>query len=203
MADQKISALPAVVAASGTDEIHTNESGVSKKVTVAQIAAFIGSSPITIKALASNLLLGGSTVEKVTGLDQVVGVGTWIFNYYIRYRSSTATTGMKFAVNHSGTVTSFVANSRWVGVSSSDATGNATQDGGNFVVTSRAARAISTSEWGGTNNVDTTDADMLMIIEGLMVVTVSGDIQLYAGNEINSSHVTVMANSSLILTKIA
>jgi len=45
MADVKISALPAVPAASGTDELMVNQGLASKKVTLNQIATFRNSSP--------------------------------------------------------------------------------------------------------------------------------------------------------------
>ena len=205
MADTKISALPAVVAASGTDEIHTNESGVSKKVTIAQIATFIGSSPITVKALASDLALANDTSEKVTGLDQVVGIGTWAFKYYVRYRSDTLTTGIRIGVNHSGTVASFVANTHYVcdvSVGASKANQNVNTSG--FQVGAFSARAKSNDPQSIiSGGVDTINADMLMIIEGLVVVTGSGDLQLYAANEGGDPDITIMANSALVLTKIA
>jgi hypothetical protein len=204
VADQKISALPAVVAASGTDEIHTNESGVSKKVTIAQIATFIGSSPITVKALASNLALANNTPEKVTGLDQAVGIGTWVFKYYVRYRSDTITTGIRIGVNHSGTVTSFVANLYYVcDVSVGADTANQSSNNPGFQMGAFSVRAKNSNPQTTIGGVDTANADMLVIIEGLAVVTVSGDLQLYATNEIASADVTVMENSSLVLTKIA
>lgn len=208
MADQKISALTGVASVVDAQEFAVNDAGASKKATAAQIKTYIGSSPITVKALTSNLLLGGSTAEKVTGLDVAVGVGTWVFQYYVRYQSSTATTGIKTSVNHSGTVSSFVNNTHWVSSSPTEASSAADQDvnlsSSTYAIeTAMSARSKSTDGWGATISVDTINEDMLMTIEGLMVVTVAGDIQLYAGNEINSAHVTIMANSSLILTKIA
>lgn len=42
MADSKISALPAVTTPDGTDEFAVNDGGVSKKMTLAQIDAYVG-----------------------------------------------------------------------------------------------------------------------------------------------------------------
>lgn len=45
MADTKLSALPAIVAVSGTDEFYVNQDGVSKKETLSQMATFLNTSP--------------------------------------------------------------------------------------------------------------------------------------------------------------
>lgn len=161
---------------------------------------------VRAKVLTSNLFLGGSTAEKVTGLDMLVGVGTWVFNYYIRYRSSSVSNGIKSSVNHSGTLSSFVANMRWVCNSSSDANDQPKQDSTvtPVIMSTLSARTKSINGWGPLGSVDTANADMLLIIEGIMVVDTSGNIQLYCGSEINNpSEVEVMRDSSLILTKIA
>lgn len=161
---------------------------------------------VRAKALASNLFLGGSTAEKVTGLDMVVGIGTWTFNYYVRYRSSSTINGIKSSVNHSGTLSSFVANMRWACNSSSDANDQPKQNSNinPVIMSTLSARAKSINGWGPLGGVDTANADMLLIIEGIMTVDVSGDIQLYCGSEINNpSEVEIMGGSSLVLTKIA
>jgi hypothetical protein len=69
------------------------------------------------------------------------------------------------------------------------------------VVGAFAARAKSTTGWGTTLSVDAANADMLMIIEGLVVVTGSGDLQLYHGSEVAAA-TTVKAGSSVIITKV-
>jgi hypothetical protein len=141
----------------------------------------------------------------VTGLDQTVAPGTYIFEYYIRYQAAALTTGVKFDVNHSGTVTSFVWNQRWVDVSATASTAAADQDNiqaAGAVVGGFASRAKGTAGRGTTLSVDTANADMLMIIEGVAVVTVSGDLQLYHGSEVAFAS-TVKAGSSLRLTKVA
>ena len=126
--------------------------------------------------------------------------------YYIRYRSSDAATGVKFDVNHSGTVTSFVWNQHCVNSIATAA--NAIPDQDAIIAASHcagffASRAKGTAGRGVTLSVDTVDADMLMVIEGLMVVTVSGDLQLYFGSEAAVGTQSVMENSALILFKIA
>ncbi|GEM_PF-1467322 len=162
-----------------------------------------GGTQITTKALSANLTNSGTTFAKVTNLDQVVGVGTWAFKYLILYSSDTTTTGIKFAVNHSGTVTSFVANGWYQENTTAAATGAADQVHTTFgLVAGGATRSKSTgTALVQTASVDTINVDMLMVIEGLMVVTVSGNIELYSAGEA-ATVTTVRKDSSLILTKI-
>ena len=65
-----------------------------------------------------------------------------------------------------------------------------------------ASRAKGTAGRGTTLSVDTINADMMMVIEGLMIVTVAGDLQLYHGSE-NAVATTIKTGSSLVLTKTA
>jgi sorbitol-specific phosphotransferase system component IIBC len=63
-----------------------------------------------------------------------------------------------------------------------------------------SARAKSTTGWGTTTDVDTANADLLVKITGMMIVTVAGNIELWHGSEVAAAS-TVKAGSSLILTK--
>jgi len=160
--------------------------------------------PIT-KALSANQTSSSVTPAKVTNLDQVAGPGTWAFQYFVRYQSSVTGTGVRFDVNHSGTVTSFVWNQRQVDVSATAATAAPDQDqigAASAVMGAFASRAKGTAGRGTTLSVDTANADMLTIIEGLMVVTASGNLELYFGSEATGSTQTIMQDSALILTKI-
>ena len=53
MADTKISGLPAASAATGTNELPINEGGVSKKLTVTQIATFVGAGALAPASVAA------------------------------------------------------------------------------------------------------------------------------------------------------
>lgn len=165
----------------------------------------VGSSPITTKLLSADQSNSTTTLTKVTGLDLLAGVGTFAFTYYILYLSASSTaTGVRFSVNHSGTVGFFLANMRWVDTSATASTAAPKQNNvqaAGAVMGSFSARAKSTTGWGTTISVDTLNAYMLMIIEGLMEVTTSGNIELWHGSEVAAS-TTVKAKSALILTSI-
>jgi hypothetical protein len=158
-----------------------------------------------VKALSADQSNATVTPTKVTGLDHTTGTGTFTFQYYVRYQSSVTTTGVRFDVNHSGTTTAFVWWQRMVDVSATASTNAADQDqiqaaGG--VMSAMASRNKGTAGRGTTVSVDTANADMLIVIEGMFICTVNGDLQLYHGSETAVS-TTVKAGTSLILQKIA
>jgi hypothetical protein len=146
-----------------------------------------------------------TTLTEVTGLKLVsVGPGTFQFTYMVIYQAAATTTGVRFSVEHTGTVTSFVANMRWVDDSSAASTGAADQNAvgaAGQVVAAMAARAASTTGWGTTISVDTANANCLMIIEGTLVVSATGQLQLWHGSEVAAAS-TVKAGSSIVLIKI-
>jgi hypothetical protein len=142
-------------------------------------------------------------MRKITDLDLTTGTGTFQFKYIIRYQGTASTTGSKFAVNHSGTVSSFVANHHWAQSLSTAASLTADQDiqatVGLYSVHAVRAKNITA---GPNTTLDSAGADMLWIVEGMFVCTVDGNIELYHGSEV-AAVATVMAGSSLVLTKVA
>lgn len=173
----------------------------STDLTVTQLKAMLGIYTDVVTADVSNSTI---TPAKITELDQTLGAGTYTFKYLLRYQTASINTGVRFSVNHSGTVTTFLANVSWVDVSAAASTAAPDQDeilSTGAVVGAFAARAKSTTGWGTTLSVDAANSDMLMIIEGLVVVSVSGDLQLYHGSEV-AAPTTVKTGSSLIITKV-
>lgn len=198
MPDQKISALTAVTTPAASDELPCNQAGNSRKLTSKQILQTF------TKQLASSVNSSSTTPAKVTGLDFTLPAGTYKFEYWLIHQAAAATTGIRFDVNHSGTVTRFVWNQRFVDVSATAATAAQDQDAvlaTASVMAAFASRAKGTAGRGTTLSVDTINADMLTIIEGICVVTGSGDLQLYHGSEV-AAQTTLMAGSSLIVTPI-
>lgn len=203
MPDTKISALTAVTSLAGTEEIVLNQGGVSKKATLAQLKSFL---PVQTSFLSSDATANATTTAaKITGLDLVVPAGTYQFQYFIRYQSSAAATGVKFSVNHNGTTTAFLVNMRYVDASATASTGAPTQAQNNStagVMGAYSARAKSTAAgMGPTLSVDTLNADMMIVLEGIVIVTVSGTMELYHASE-TAAATTVKAGSSLMLVKV-
>lgn len=203
MADTKISALTAVAAAAGANEFAVNESGASKKVSLTQLQAFLGQQKV--KQLGSDLTLT-TTLTKATNLDLPLEVGTWLFEYVVVYRSNTATVGANFGVNFSGTQTTFVVAGTQFEATTAASTGAADQLHATFGLRSGGAgRAPSTTAAiVGSISVDTVNADMMVKLEGLVVITVAGDLQLYAAKEAAGTGVQALkAATSLLAHKLA
>lgn len=138
------------------------------------------------------------TPAEVTGLTIPLGVGTWAFRYDILYQTAATTTGIRNSVDFTGTVTSFPYNIFWVdnNAAGASAPSQAFVTGGGAVLAGLSARAKSQAGI-TTAGVDTINADMFQVIEGLAVVTVAGNLALWSGSEVAASNTTVKAGSKL------
>lgn len=147
---------------------------------------------------AANLTTTLVTVMTTTG----VGVGVWKFQYHAIYQALLATTGADFAINHTGAVSSIVVTTLFPSTGGAAATGIADQIGSNTasMVEGKGARALNTKV-GSTLGTDTALANCLMLIEGTIVVTTTGSLELRHASELAAS-TTVKINSNLVLTFI-
>lgn len=218
MADTKTSALTAVSTPATTDEFPVNQSGVSKKMTLAQIMAAIcksisgssgaananGAGTITMQSLSSNATANSTTTNATVMTTTALAAGTYRFRYDIIAQSGATTTAHKFAVNFSGTVTKVVYHLFFPSAGVTAATGSISQSvnvtTGN-VWAHESARAINTTLGPGTD-VDTANADVHYVVEGILVCSTSGDLTLLHGSEVAASS-QVMSGTSLVLERIA
>lgn len=162
-----------------------------------------GPAPALIKRLDADVSISNSTPAAVSGLTTATGLGTYVFNYYVLAQSSATSVGLKFSVNYTGTVTSFVANYSWMSGTSTASDDVIDQDhvaAAASVYSGFSARAKSTAGWGTLTDVDTQNADLLFVVEGLMIVSVAGNLELYHGSD-SANATTVKAGTSLILFK--
>lgn len=159
-------------------------------------------SDITWQKLSANCASNSTTTLATCMTTIGVGSGTWTFKYVIIYQAGATTTGVDFAINHTGTVTKMVSSSWFITSGGSAANGLADQVSSNTanLAEGKSARALAT-KFGASLGVDTLNADMLMIIEGIIVVTASGDLQLQHASEVAAAS-QVMSETSLELHKI-
>jgi hypothetical protein len=213
-ADTKISALTAAASALGADEFPVNEAGTSKKVTLTQVGNLLftriaGSSGAagpfkTLQNLTANSADQTSTTPGVIMTTTGVGAGTWLFRYTVIYQSAATSTGIKLIANHTGTVT------QWQSLLTiSDTSATAATGVGKGLMTAAIGGTVSTYPERAKNTgtlptvgVTDTNADILAVLEGLIVVTVSGSLELKLGTEVGASAVRIMADSSLELTQV-
>lgn len=220
MADTKISALTAVATPAATDEFGVNQGGTSKKMTLAQIEAYVGATlaasgaaPATGAANQANApsrtMVLNTADNAVTTVETVLNVtsvpaGTYFFEYFIVWRSGATGTGCAFAVDFTGTVTRIRATRHYQSTGGAAATG--VSDGVSAVLTGALVEHHSANSDNGAlgpnTGVGSTTEDQFDHIRGIMVVSTSGTLSLTMTGEANGA-VTFMADSFVQLTRLA
>jgi len=158
---------------------------------------------VTWQKLSANAAANATTALATVMTTTGVGAGTWSFKYKVRYQSSATGTGVALVVNHTGTTGAFVASWWMVSTGAAAATGVADQVSAivtGQMVEGKSERVKNTAS-SASAGVDTINADMLAVIEGFIVVTVSGSLELrHASETANSTQ--VMADTLLELNKV-
>jgi hypothetical protein len=208
VADTKISALPAASAAAVANELAINEAGASKKLTLTQVETLLQARGMPrVRRLASQHALASTTATAVTGLSMTLEAGTYTFKYYLIVQSSATATGLKFGINFTGTQDSFNVLSYYLGTGTAASTGIIQGDTvgiAETLVEGFASRTLSTSaaDIGPHTGVGTANVDNLNMLEGLINVTVAGDIELWHGSE-TATTTSVEVGSSLVVIRTA
>jgi hypothetical protein len=204
MADTKISALTAVSAVANTQEFVVNDGGTSKKANGAQIADFLETIGLPrVKALSSDHYISSTTGTEVTGLQQTLETGTFVFDYYLNCRGLVAANGISLGVNFTGTAANKVMAMTYV---SNSTAGVAGQQEDNRQVHGSSDNQFSTTaptmqSNGGWINV-TTIANTFFNVKGLLVVTAGGDLELWHASE-GAANTGVLAGSSSVVIRTA
>jgi hypothetical protein len=159
---------------------------------------------LTWQKLSANSADITSTTLTVVMTTTGVGVGTWHFRYVVIYQAAATTTGIRLAVNHTGTTGLFSAQWSQVDVSAAASTGvgdgiTAAAVGG--VVGAYAERVKNVGTVASVG-VDVINSNIMAIVEGVVVVTVSGSLELKLATEVAGSAARLMADSFLELNKI-
>lgn len=218
MADTKISALTAVTTLTGASEVPVNEGGTSKKATIDQIAGYkrtlISGNSGTANAnaapnetwqiLTSNATANATATIATVMTTSTLPAGTYFYRYDIIAQSSAATTSLKFSVDATGTVTKTVYHLFFPSQGVTAATGIVDQD---INVTTGAVWAhLSTrtdnTTLGPTTDVDTLNANVHYVIEGVLVTSTSGNLLLGHASE-SAVSTQVMSGTMLRLTRMA
>jgi len=214
MPDTKVSALTAVTAATLAQEVPVNDAGTSKRLTLAMMgelffdrvigASVLAGDFLTLQRLTANAPAITTVAPVVVMTTTGVGPGTWKFKYNIVYQSAALTTGIGVAVNHTGTTGRFVLTSSFASTGGAAATGIADQITAVALPQMVEARAerVKNVLTGATQGVDTINADCLIVAEGLIVVTTTGQLELKIGSEVAGSAITIQADTCLELTRV-
>lgn len=207
MADTKISGLTAAAAAALANELAINEAGASKKLTVQKILDLLQTIGMpVVKNLGTRQTTTGTTFVKVTGLDQALGVGTWVFEYYIGWQSSATATAIKLAVNHTGTAARFLVEATGFEATTAASTGAQTAIHNAFGLRAGGQNNVKSASTiiFGPITVAVADADVFTVVRGLIVVTGAGNLELYFGSDATATGTqAIEAMSSLVCHKVA
>ena len=198
MPDTKASAFTTTTSVADGDFIPILQGGANKKITVAD---FKHDQFAIVATAQPNSTI---TPASVTDLEVTVTPGTYLIKYWVCYRSAATTTGIEMYLNHTGTTTRLASTWYTLTTGGAAATGVADQATAATaqMMEGKGQRASGVAS-GPQQGVDTANADQFAVIEGIMVVTVSGTLQMMFRSEVGGSAVTIMEGTTLTLTKVA
>ena len=198
MADTKVSALTTATTLDGTELVPVVQGGASKKTTVADIRTID-----VVKQVTSDLTNSTTSAAVITALTSPLTVGTWLVKVWLCYQSSATTTGIAFRLNYTGTQSRIVATWYTLTTGTTAVTGIADQAtaGSGQTMEGLAQRANDIST-GAMTGVDTANADQFAVLEGIVIATGTGNLEVKVTSEVNGSAVTVKPGSTIVLTKV-
>lgn len=158
-----------------------------------------------VKALTADYTNSTTTGTEVTGLSVDLEPGTYTFDYYLVGQVAAIGTGIDFGVNFTGTQTRFAQQLMYQD-SGSTATagtfdGTVTADAGELIIAGGASLSLSTT----TPSIQvitgavTASEDALFQIRGVIVVSVAGQLELWARSDVAASNIILQTGSSLVL----
>lgn len=156
-------------------------------------------------ALAADYTNNSTTGTAVANLTQALTAGTYRFSYWLILRSAATTTGASFGINYTGTHGALVAMFSYPGTGTSASTGIIDDDSAGAtdqLVEQFVTRTKSTTapDLGPLTGVQTANVDLFVLVEGVIVVTGSGNLELWAASEVAASEIRVQTGSNLIIT---
>lgn len=213
MADTKISAFASSAPLDGTEIVALADGAANGRATIADIATYMS------KKIAGNSGAAGAeeTVMRLTAnatnntvtlaaFMTVTGVGAGSWHVYVHgvCQSAATTTGIAFAVNHTGTATS--KNIEWSHFDTGTAasTGNLDhQVGGTSQIVAGMFNDGTLNTALIANGFGLANADARFEIQAMLNVTVSGSLEILFASEVAASQVLVGAETFLVLKKVS
>lgn len=212
MADIKIADMTVLTGLAGGDKLPVADASdltVAKAFTLDELVTFLQqtSGLPRIKALASDHAISSTTATEVTGLGPMtLEAGTYVFQFNLICQSATATVGLGIGVNFTGTASIQTMTLRFVSTGTSAVTGVADDVANTLsgqIVAGYAATAFSTTAPNMLHTgVAAADTNHQTIVEGTLIVTAAGDLELWHSSETATS-TTVKAGSSLVVIRTA
>jgi hypothetical protein len=216
MADSKISGLTQVTTPTATVEFGVNDAGTSKRLTLSQVGDYLtkrtAAATVAYGDFMTWLVLAANSTDITgTGLTTVMSItgiptGRYHFKCVLIYQTTATTTGIDVAVNFTGTLTQFLPEHRFASTGQTAATAAASQTANNAAgntYEAQGTRTLNAVIGSGSVSVDAANTDMMSTIEGFMVVSVSGDLQIKLAAESAGLVCRAMQGSFLELKKLS
>lgn len=185
MADIKVSALPSVGVTVPTTLIwHVSEAGTDKSLL---ITTLLDSIKREVR-LTADATTTSTTMAECTGLALPLSAGTWIYTYNLMCQTTLTATSIKLGINFDGTATRAVHAATGHEATTTASTGVLTATHAAFGLRSGGQNnALSTTDsiFGPTTMVQA--VDHLVVIKGLIVVTVAGNLELWFGADVTNT----------------
>ena len=167
-----------------------------------------GNDRLQTAALASDYTNSTTTGTEVTGLSKTLGPGRYRFLYVLELQTAATATGASFGINFTGTATRMGAVMWYYGTGTSASTGiidDASAGATDGLIEGFATRTETTTapNLGPLTGVAVQNVPNLVFIEGSIVVTAVGDLELWEASEVATSNTTLLAGSSVEILKVA
>ncbi|HEY5443802.1 MAG TPA: hypothetical protein VIJ87_04880 [Pyrinomonadaceae bacterium] len=181
--------------------------GTTKKITGATVATglqLISAFP-RVKRLGTQHSISSTTGTVVSDLTMALEIGTFLFTYTLLVRSATATVGPMVGVNFTGTgnprqIAYWADNTAALTDETYGMSNQGSKSFGFIAGMADSTKSTTAPAMGSTVGVKTTATDTLMIVQGIIIVTVAGNLELYHSSE-TASATSVEVGSSLMVNK--
>jgi hypothetical protein len=203
--------LAAAAAPSAAQTVAISQSSVAKALSLTQLVTYLQTlgMPRVIK-LGSQHSISSATATKVTGLDMTLEAGTYVYKYSLLVQQATSTgDGPQFGINFSTGTATVKAHGLWFWDATSAITAqtfimdNVGVKGFGYI-DGVASNAYTTTapDMGTTVGVTATGSNLLAMLEGIIVVTVTGNLELWRASE-GANASTTEVGSSLVVIRTA
>lgn len=163
-----------------------------------------------VDSLSSAFTSTSTTGAEVTGLtNALTTTHTYLFVYYLICRTAATGTGIDFGVNYDSTQSIIIADMLYqdTGATTSNgvADGTITGDGAEGVKagSSTITETTTAPNLNGITGVASASEDFLVIIQGIIITTGDGNLELWVATDVASSQVDVRTGSSLTVIQTA
>lgn len=199
MADTKVSALPAAtLPLTEAELVPVVQGGVSKQASVGDVRE-------SYPAVVLGSTVTNTTVTAAVGISKTgLVAGTYNVKVWVLWSTAATTTGIQMYLNYTGTVTKLVSTWYTLTTGGTAATGVADQATTLTaqMMEGKGQRANNTAS-GPIQGTDTANADQFAVIEGILVASGAGDLQVMFNSEVAASAANLLAGTNLDIRRVS